>query len=82
MLSGFLARVSHRNSRTEPFQRQPLEISDFHCPVSHIVCETNKHWISEMLSNRHTDPTTVPSLHMHAEGNGFSIGSVCTVCTW
>ena len=45
--------------------------------VSRIVCETNKHWRSEMLSNRHTDtqtdrhtdPTTVPSLRMRAEGN-------------
>ena len=32
-----------------------------------------------MLSNRHTDPTTVPSLRMCAEGNNAHIYSTCNV---
>ena len=53
---------NHSSLATERFQIRPLKISDLHCPlvvcVSRIVCETNEHWKSEMLSNRHTDRQT------------------------
>ena len=55
---------NHSSLATERFQIKPLEISAR--KVSHIVCETNEHWKSEMLSNGHTDPTTVTL--MCAEG--------------